>query len=362
VALPADPLAPAQAALLSLSPQGTYAPNAPAAQFDRKYVIVGTLEADYDPGYVLADGRRLPGPELLAWALSNALAPATSSDARIVYDTEPQSGKLLILVPFFSALTLSAFIAIFYLLKGTRLQNLRRALPWLAAVAAALAGLAAFAIFEAWLLSSGHIQPQVTLIVLGMLVTAALASVRAFQVLFEAQFGIGAARPETYDYDVFISYAHEEGAWVAEHVHRPFKDAWVPDTRAPEGRRKLHVFFDTESIRYGAAWQDTISNAIDGSRFIVPVYSDTYFTKNYCTFEIRRAHLNWINAGSESRCVLPIMRGHPKILPTVRDIQATSIDDVPELVQQIVAEIVERLSYSGEPEAAAGGYPSTSSG
>ena len=125
----------------------------------------------------------------------------------------------------------------------------------------------------------------------------------------------------------------------------------------PRAARRLHVFFDTESIRYGAAWQDTISNAIDGSRFIVPVYSETYFTKNYCTFEIRRAHLNWINAGSESRCVLPIMRGHPKILPTVRDIQAASIDDVPDLVEKVVAEVVERLSYAGEPKPATGPDP-----
>jgi hypothetical protein len=42
------------------------------------------------------------------------------------------------------------------------------------------------------------------------------------------------------------------------------------------------------------------------------------------------------------RCVLPIMRGHPKIYATVDDIQA--LDDQPDLVQKIVAEIVERLS------------------
>lgn len=356
VTLPADPLTPAQAALLSLSPQGTYQQNAPAAQFDRKYVIVGTLDADYDPGYVLPDGRRLAGPELLAWALSNALAPGTSSDARIVYDTEPQNGKLLVLVPFFSALTLSAFAAIFYLLKGTRLQTLRRALPWLAALASALVGLLAFAVFEAWLMSSGHIQPQVSLIVLGVLLTAFLSSLRAFQVLFEAQFGIGAPRPENYDYDVFISYAHDEGAWVSENVVAHFRNARVPDARVPGGR-KLKIFFDTESIHYGAAWQDTISLAIDGSRFIVPVYSETYFSRPYCVFEIKRAHLNWINAGSDSRIVLPIMRGKPKILSTIRDIQATSIEDAPDLVRQIVAEIVERLTQLGEPKPAGDADP-----
>ena len=183
---------------------------------------------------------------------------------------------------------------------------------------------------------------------MGIALTAFLASLRAFQVLFEAQFGIGAPRPENFDYDVFISYAHEEGAWVSENVAAHFRNARLPDARLPEGR-KLKIFFDTESIHYGAAWQDTISLAIDHSRFVVPVYSETYFSRPYCCFEIKRAHLNWINAGSDSRIVLPIMRGKPKILSTVRDIQATSIDEVPDLVQQIVSEIVARLAELGVP-------------
>ena len=41
--------------------------------------------------------------------------------------------------------------------------------------------------------------------------------------------------------------------------------------------------------------------------------------------------------------ILPVMRGHPKIYSTVDDIQALSIDDQPELVAQLVSEIVERL-------------------
>jgi hypothetical protein len=53
-------------------------------------------------------------------------------------------------------------------------------------------------------------------------------------------------------------------------------------------------------------------------------------------------------AGEDSRSVLPIMRGHPKILPAVDDIQALSIDDHPDIVQQNLAEIVERLSRLAE--------------
>lgn len=102
---------------------------------------------------------------------------------------------------------------------------------------------------------------------------------------------------EKYDYDVFISYAHEDGAWVYEHVYVPFRDATLPTGK------KLAVFFDTSSIRSGTGWQTMLSLAIDGSRFIVPVYTETYFKQPYCRFEILRAHRKWVLAGAESRCV-----------------------------------------------------------
>jgi hypothetical protein len=214
-----------------------------------------------------------------------------------------------------------------------RLRALRRSLPWLSAALAALAGLAALAVFEL-----SRMQPQVTLISLGVMVSAGLCGVRGKQILFEEEMTIDVAPTEKYDYDVFISYAHEEGAWVFEHVYAPFRDAKLPDGR------KLEIFFDTDTIRVGTAWQNKIALAIDGSRFIVPVYSETYFQKPYCNYEIRRAHRKWIGAGDESRCVLPIMRGNPKIPAVVDDIQAISIDGQPGIVKKIVTEIVGRLS------------------
>jgi hypothetical protein len=100
--------------------------------------------------------------------------------------------------------------------------------------------------------------------------------------------------------------------------------------------------------------------AIDSSRFIVPVYSEVYFKKAYCRFEIKRAHRKWIAAGEESRCVLPVMRGHPEIYHTVDDIQALSIDDVPDLVQQLLAEIVDRLSRRNRGTAQSAPWPASS--
>jgi hypothetical protein len=303
------------------------------SQFDDKtFVIVGTLKYDRSP---FADRS---GPELVGWALSNALDAGSLVGKESYYDTKPQNAMLLLLVPAFSGLAVLAFMATFFQLKRTRLRSLRRLLPWLSSAVAAAFGIALFAAFELWMLVSHQIQPQVSLISLGVVLTSGLSGIRGFQLLQDEESSIDPLPTETYDYDVFISYAHEEGAWVFEHVYAAFRDAVLPNGK------KLSVFFDTSSIRAGTGWQTKLALAIDGSRFIVPVYSDIYFTKPYCRFEIMRAHRKWVVAGDESRCVLPVMRGRPKIYATVNDIQALSIDDHPDLIQQHVSEIVDRLS------------------
>jgi hypothetical protein len=246
---------------------------------------------------------------------------------------------LLLLVPAFSALAVLSYAAIFLSLKRMRLRAVRPILPWLSAAAAAASGLAIFVAFE-WVLFAlfRQIQPQVSLISLGIVLASGLSGFRGHQLLVDEGNALDHSPAEVHDYDVFVSYAREEGAWVAENVYRPLAAARLPNGRG------LSIFFDTSSIRVGTGWQDKISLAIDGSRFVVPVYSDIYFTKPYCRFEIRRAHRKWIALGEDSRCVLPVMRGKPKIYATVDDIQALSIDDHPDLVQTIVDEIVERTA------------------
>jgi hypothetical protein len=312
------------------------------SQFDDKmFIIVGTIEGDR------AAFTDRSGPELLGWALSNALDEGSLVGKEPYYDVQPQNAMLILVVPFFSGLALLAYVAWFYQLKRTRLRALRYLSPWLSAGLAAVVGLTIFAVFETWLFFSHHIQPQVSLIALGIVLTSGLSGIRGSQILADEANAIDATPPETYDYDVFVSYAHEERAWVFENVYAPLRDA-----RLPNGNQ-LSVFFDTSSIRSGTGWQTKLSLAIDASRFIVPVYSEAYFKQPYCCFEIIRAHRKWILAGETSRCVLPVMRGHPAILQTVDDIQALSIDDYPDLVQQHIAEIIERLSReapSAEPQ------------
>lgn len=311
--------------------------NYPALD-DNTFVIVGTMKYD-----------RLPfidrsGPEVLGWALSNALEAGSLVGKTPYYDVQPQNARLLLLVPIFSALAVIAYVAFFLGIKRLRLRGLRYASPWIAAAFATVVGIAVVVAFEFVQLLAHHLAPQVSLVTFGVVVAAGLSGLRGWQILLEEEESAEAAPPEVYDYDVFISYARRDRAWVFENVYVPFRDAVLPD-----GRR-LSVFFDSQSIRAGAQWQAKIALAIDQSRFIVPVYSDAYFQQPYCRFEILRAHRRWVSAGEESRCVLPIMLGHPTIMAAVDDIQALSVDDHPDLVAQHVAEIIARVAQqTGAP-------------
>jgi hypothetical protein len=295
---------------------------------DGSYAIVASVTHDVDP--LLAPRSN---PELLAWAFSDLLTSAETS----FYKPAPLGDTLLALIFVFSLVTIGLFMAAFLWFRRMRLGRWRLAAPWLAAGAAALGTLALFFGVETLLLVMKQIQPQVSFVSLAVVVTAGLSGVRGRQILIEHLSAVDVHPEESHDYDVFISYAHEEFAWVRDTVYRPLRDARLADGRA------LRIFFDTESIKVGASWQQRISLAIDGSTFVVPVYSDIYFSRAYCRFEIRRALRKWIARGEASRCVLPVMRGHPKIDPSVDDIQAVSVDDDPEVVSDIVHEIVARI-------------------
>ena len=315
-----------------------------SSDFNGKYVIVATLAKDLGPLHTGTAPRS--NPELLAWALSGLLERSAEPG---YFEPLPANEMLVLLVAGFGTVTLVAFTAAFQGLRRLRLRTMRSYLPWIAAAAAAAFALALFGAFEAWMLFAKQIQPQVSLVSMSVLFAGALCGERGRQILFEQSRTIDAPPEESNDYDVFISYAHDEFSWVYENVFVPLKSASTADGK------KLAIFFDTSSIRVGSGWQDKISLAVDGSRFIVPVYSKTYFERPYCRFEIKRAHRKWITAGEGARCVLPIMRGKPVILATVDDIQAVSIDERPDLVSEIVAEILRDLESRQPPSAAPAG-------
>jgi hypothetical protein len=297
-----------------------------------KYVIVGTLAADKN-----VDADR-SGPEILGWALSNALEASSRIPGTTPYATIPQNSVLLLLVPAFSGISVIVFVAMFHGLRRTRLKKLRYGLPWIAAAAGAIVSLGIFVGLEAWMLYFHVIQPQVTLIAMGVVLACGLSGVRGSQTVLEDANAPDHRRVEKYDYDVFISYAHEDVAWVVEHVYLPFKSA-----RLSNGR-PLEIFFDTDTIPGGTAWQDNICLTIDTSKVVVLVCTQTYFTRPYCKFEARRALRKWITEGPETGCVLTVVHGNPNPPTWLTDIEFRSIDTHADLVERYVSEIIERLS------------------
>ncbi|HVS47236.1 MAG TPA: TIR domain-containing protein [Verrucomicrobiae bacterium] len=316
------------------------------ASLKNDYVIVGSVEHDrpilesnssdeQEPWQRLhGDGSvNIGGPELVAWALSDA------RDAATMRGTQPVNGMLLLLAAAFSGITALAFVACFLLLKRLRLQSARRFLPWAAAVLGCCIGLGVFAAFEALMLGLGKIQPQVSLVSFAVFLAAGLSGVRGNQIVAaDRGFGFDDEAP---DYDIFISYAHGDIEWVRENVYEPFRKAKLPNGNG------LEVFFDKTALHTGDDWLPVLSRAVLYSRLVVPVFSENYFrqeNKGYCLFELGCAFRKWIELGSASRCLIPIVLGRPTIPDEYHGLQAISVADQPDIVEKTIAEIVERIS------------------
>ncbi len=329
----------------------------PAGMDLNDYVIVGTLEQDtlntdaqlagtpagavweklHGPGSL-----NIPGPELLAWALSDRLAQikASGAPAGAYHTVHPLGRALYPLVAAFSGMTVLAFVACFHFLRRFRLKAARRRLPWIAAAASLAIGIGAFAAMEL-LMSVGlhQDQPQVTLISFSIALSAVLSGVRGSQMMTD----LGPEEDERYDYDVFISYSHDDTSWVRQNVYAPLAKAKLPNGKP------LSIFFDKSAIYIGDDWRKKLTLAVLNSRFVIAVYSENYFRrqgKGYCIFELDCAYNTWIQRGKASRSLLPVMRGTVEVPPEYGQAQFVSLDDEPDIVERLCAEIVERLSRS----------------
>ena len=295
-------------------------------------VIVGAAEQD------VSDLSHHSGPDLLAWAIADELA-----FSRLDHATPDEPGALLFLVVAFSLITVGAFVAWFFALRRLPLGSLRSALPWIAAALALGSGIIVFLGFEAAMLGmAGKIQPQVSLVALGMLLAALLCGIWGARMEFAVLQQVGGdPTREAYDWDVFISYAHDEMDWVVENIYEPLKRVRL----ANDNDRPLKIFFDKTSIRYAAVWQDSIVYSIAGSRFVLAVFSELYFSRPYCNWEIRRAYRKLIDSGLDSEVVLGVLHGKVTVPKVVDDIQYKSY--TPGLMDQYIADISKKL---GKPE------------
>ena len=304
-------------------------PFPPGAHLAGEVVVVGAAEHD------VSEASHHPGPDLLAWAIADERAFQRFDPA-----TPERPGAVLYLVVAFSLITVGAFVAWFFALRRLPLGSLRSALPWIAAALAFGSAILLFTGFEvAMLMIANTIQPQVSLVTLGMLLAAVLCGVWGARMEFAVLQQIGGdPTREAYDWDVFISYAHDEMDWVVENVYEPLKRVRL----ANDNDRPLKIFFDKTSIRYAAVWQDSIVYSIAGSRFVLAVFSEVYFSRPYCNWEIRRAYRKLIDSGLDSRVVVGMVHGTVTVPKVVDDIQYESC--TPGLMDQFIADISKKLA------------------
>ena len=125
-------------------------------------------------------------------------------------------------------------------------------------------------------------------------------------------------------HDVFLSYARENLGWVRQHLYEPLRK-----TRTAEGRPP-RIFFDLgeDGIQIGQDFKAAIDNAIEHMHKFVPVYSQEYFQKDMCIYELELAQsrdMNFRNA-----LLLPVLidpRGAGKIPFAFRRLNYLTTDD-----------------------------------
>lgn len=86
-----------------------------------------------------------------------------------------------------------------------------------------------------------------------------------------------------YEHDFFLSYRREPpvGKWVHTHF-APLLRQWLNESCD----RPVEVFVDVDEITPGSEWPMRLRHALARSRFLVPVFSPSYFRSRWCLAEL----------------------------------------------------------------------------
>ena len=124
-----------------------------------------------------------------------------------------------------------------------------------------------------------------------------------------------------YLYDVFISYPHQEEHrfWVLD-IFRPLLELHLPNDLG----RPVKIFSDREAIAPGAAWPETLKQALACSRSLVPVFSIQYFFSDWCMAECsvllhREAKLSYRTVKNPNGLIFPVKLFDGKKYPSFAD-------------------------------------------
>jgi hypothetical protein len=124
-----------------------------------------------------------------------------------------------------------------------------------------------------------------------------------------------AAKP-TAQYDVFLSYSHEDTP-IAESVLK------LIQLQAPGAR----VFFDRTALGPGSSWILEIAGSLDSSRWVVPLYTPNYWTSKYCQLEFSSAFLRQTDTGRSILFPLYYRKAEvPSMFMTVQFVECREAD------------------------------------
>ncbi|HEX5149850.1 MAG TPA: toll/interleukin-1 receptor domain-containing protein [Parafilimonas sp.] len=245
----------------SMQATGTFQPEnsaAAAIDMDKNILIVGDIGNDL----VDFGDKKIPGPYILTWALSDLLG--NNSDLKLpVENLYVIIGQIL----FFSLFTVLVFALLFKYVKSLQTK------PAVIAILAFITGMVFLFIFGNLILSFNSVIPVGHTIV--AMIVASFLSWRFAHKFLATGVAEGAQK-----YDVFISYSRSQGDWVYKNVYEP-----LAAFRKSNGD-KLNIFFDQKSIGIGEAFTAKYMWAIVDTKNFIAVLSEDYYSKNHCRNEL----------------------------------------------------------------------------
>ncbi|NML16782.1 toll/interleukin-1 receptor domain-containing protein [Azohydromonas caseinilytica] len=286
-----------------------------------RIVIVGNVEYDRP---LSGRGRHdLSGPELLGWSLAGLMSPSpTGAPATVLSGPQWLLGVPLVAVPL--------SIKLFHCLRR-RVVRLRLRLKSAAALALALTWLLSGVLVAGLQATAYIVFPHVMFVVLASLAAVALSCHLTHLRLRDRALQENVSERSTGPlpaYDLFLSYSRTpsaNAAWAAA-LHRAL-------LRQQVDGRPLKVFFDKKSIHVGAQWYFTLAEAIECSRFFVAIYSNEYFHKNFCRFELSKAVIKAIRA--QEFKIFPILKDPVAVPIAFNHLQTWRSGHVEALAQRI---------------------------
>ncbi|HYU71172.1 MAG TPA: toll/interleukin-1 receptor domain-containing protein [Ktedonobacteraceae bacterium] len=90
---------------------------------------------------------------------------------------------------------------------------------------------------------------------------------------------------QDYIYDIFISYRRRGHVftWVTEYFY-PLLENWFLDHTPPD--YNVSIFIDRDEIRTGESWSIGLKEALQLSRYLLPIWSPDYFRSDWCKAEL----------------------------------------------------------------------------